>query len=142
MWIAKVFVMSGESCTISDAEQREALITYIKDNAEAAITFTIQRGKRTARQNNALHAYCREVAKQMEARGYDMREVLKPTVEITPTLEIVKDHIWKPVQESVTGRSSTTDLTTKEVDAVYQIIAKHLATKFDITVPFGKEIWE
>ena len=59
MWIAKVFAMSGESWTFSDAEQREALIRYIKDNAEADITFTIQRGKRTARQNNALHAYCR-----------------------------------------------------------------------------------
>ncbi len=133
--------MSGESWTISNAEQRKALIEYIESNTESDITFTIQRGKRTGRQNNALHAYCREVAKQMEARGYDMREVLKPTVEITPTLEIVKDHIWKPVQESVTGRSSTTDLTTKEVDAVYQVISKHLATKFDITVAFGREEW-
>jgi len=133
--------MSGETWVVSNEQQRQALLDYINANKDTELTFSVVKGNRTARQNNALHAYCREVAMQMDARGLDMREVLKPTFEITPTMQLVKDHIWKPVQEKVTGHTSTTQLTTDEVDTVYQVIAKHLATKFDITVPFGREEW-
>ena len=134
--------MSGETWTISNREERKALIDYINANQDADITFAITRGRRTSKQNNALHAYLRDVSEQMCAQGMDMREVLKPTVEITPTMQIVKDHMWKPIQAKVVDKTSTADLTTQEVDMVYQVISKHLAEKFDIVVPFGRSTWE
>ena len=134
--------MPGETWTVSNREERKALIDYINANQDADITFAITRGQRTVKQNNALHAYLRDVSEQMCARGMDMREVLKPTVEITPTMQIVKDHMWKPIQAKVLDKTSTSDLTTQEVDMVYQVISKHLAEKFDIVVPFGRNTWE
>ena len=134
--------MSAETWSIKNAEQREALIDFINQNADSELTFSITRGQRTNKQNNALHAYLRDVSEHMCARGMDMREVLKPTVEITPTMQIVKDYMWKPIQEKVLDKASTADLTTQEVDMVYQVISKHLAEKFDIVVPFGRSTWE
>ncbi|QDP54015.1 MAG: hypothetical protein Unbinned1502contig1001_2 [Prokaryotic dsDNA virus sp.] len=134
--------MSAETWSIKNADQRKALIDFINQNADSEVTFSITRGQRTNKQNNALHAYLRDVSEQMCARGMDMREVLKPTVEITPTMQIVKDYMWKPIQEKVLDKASTADLTTQEVDMVYQVISKHLAEKFDIVVPFGRSTWE
>ena len=71
---AKGCVMSGETWTIKNPEQRKALIAFINENAHSEVTFTITRGQRTSKQNNALHAYLRDVSEQMCARGLDMRE--------------------------------------------------------------------
>ena len=45
--------MSGETWTISNREERKALIDYINANQDADITFAITRGQRTSKQNNA-----------------------------------------------------------------------------------------
>ena len=78
----------------------------------------------------------------MNARGMDMREVLKPTVEIAPTMQLIKDYMWRPIQKIVTGKESTERLTTAEVDQVYQEMAKHLAANLDIQVGFGRSPWQ
>ena len=62
--------MSGETWTISNREERKALIDYINANQDADITFAITRGQRTSKQNNALHAYLRDVSEQMCARAW------------------------------------------------------------------------
>jgi hypothetical protein len=129
----------GEGWSISNDDQRRALLAYIEANKHKDICFKIVQPTRTTKQNRAIHAYCREVANQMAAMGLDMREVLKPTIEITPTMAIVKDHIWRRVQEAITGKVSTKDIGKKDVDTIYQTIARHLAEKHDISVPFGKK---
>ena len=91
---------------------------------------------RTLKQNNAIHKYCAMLAEQFGERGLDMRAVLKPEVEIPWTTESVKNHIWRPIQEIMTDIESTTDLSTKDVDAIYQVVARHLASKHGISVPF------
>lgn len=128
----------GEGWQIRTPEQRQALIEYIEANSNSEIVFKVIRPNRTTRQNNALHAYLREIAEQMNARGMDMRQVLKPTVEIAPTMQLIKDYMWRPIQKILTGKESTEQLTTTEVDKVYQEMSKHLAANLDIQVQFGK----
>ena len=128
----------GEGWHIRTPEQRQALIEYIEANSNSEIVFKVIRPNRTTRQNNALHAYLREIAEQMNARGMDMRQVLKPTVEIAPTMQLIKDYMWRPIQKILTGKESTEQLTTTEVDKVYQEMSKHLAANLDIQVQFGK----
>lgn len=129
----------GEGWSIKNEDQRKALLNYIEKNKEKDICFKIIRPTRSSQQNKGIHAFCREVAMQMEARGLDMRQVLKPTVEITPTMELIKNHMWKPIQKALTEKESTAKLTKTEVDRVYQELSKHLAQRFDINVRFGKK---
>lgn len=65
-----------------------------------------------------------------------MRAVLKPEVEIPWTTQNVKNHIWRPIQKIMTEIESTTDLSTRDVDAIYQVVARHLAEKHGVSVPF------
>lgn len=133
-------MLEGESWTISNEDQRRALIKYIEEHKDKPITFRIVRQQRTLKQNNAIWAYCSEVAKQMVAAGKDMRTVLKEGVPITPTKALIHDQIWMPVQAAITGKAeSTTQLDTKEVNAVYEVIAQTLAQNHGITVGFGKQ---
>tara|TARA_R110001592_G_scaffold147583_2_gene372052 strand:+ start:1681 stop:2082 length:402 start_codon:yes stop_codon:yes gene_type:complete len=129
----------GEGWSICNDDQRRALLAYIEKNKHKDICFKVVQATRTAQQNKGIHAYCREVANQMAAMGLDMREVLKPTIEITPTMELIKNHIWKPVQKAITGEASTKAISKKDVDKVYQNIARHLSERYDISVPFGKK---
>ena len=71
--------------------------------------------------------------------GYDMKRVLKPTVDILWTKESVKTHLWKGIQDAMFEKDSTTKLTTKEVGEVYEVLNRHLGEKFSIHVPFPSE---
>ena len=92
--------------------------------------------KRTLQQNRAIHKYCALVAEELNRQGIDMKALLKPEIEIPATPELIKSHIWKPVQDIMLDKESTTELDTKDVDSVYQVIARHLAEKHGISVAF------
>jgi hypothetical protein len=44
--------------------------------------------------------------------------------------------MWKPIQRALTQKESTTRLTTKEVNEVFEVMHKHISEKFGINVPF------
>ena len=91
--------------------------------------------QRTAQQNRALHLYFELIADQLNEAGLDMRAVLKPEVEIPWTARNIKEFIWRPVQKLQLGKDSTTNLTTKEIDIVFETVNRHLA-KHGVHVPF------
>jgi len=95
--------------------------------------------KRTARQNKALHKYFELVAKALNESGLDMRVVLKPNVDIPWNTQSVKDFLWRPVMKAVLQKNSTTEMTTTEIDDVWEVINRHLAKfgKFGVeSIPF------
>jgi len=65
-----------------------------------------------------------------------MRKVLKPEVDIPWNGRTVKEFLWRPIQETQLRKSSTTELTTKEIDEVFNTINRYLGEKFGIHVPF------
>lgn len=100
---------------------------------------TPQKAKqRTLSQNNALHLYCAMLAETLNDAGLDLRVVLKPEIAIPWTGGTVKDFLWRGVQQSYLGKRSTTELTTKEVNEIYEILNRHLGEKFGITQEFPK----
>jgi hypothetical protein len=90
---------------------------------------------RTNQQNRALHLWFDMVAEALNDAGYDMRKTLKPGVEIPWTKETIKDYLWRPVQMEYLRKRSTTELSTKDIDKVYDILNRHLV-KFGIHTPF------
>ena len=92
--------------------------------------------QRTSKQNRALHKYFELLAKELNDAGLDMREVLKPSVDIPWTRESIKEFIWRPIQKVMLKKGSTTKLNTKEIDTVYDVVNRHMGEKFEIHVPF------
>lgn len=91
--------------------------------------------QRTSQQNRALHVYFQLVADALNDAGLDMRAVLKPEVEIPWTRTSIKEYLWKPIQRIQLGKASTTELTTKEIDQVFDTMNRHLA-KHGVHEPF------
>lgn len=92
--------------------------------------------QRTAAQNRALHLYFTQLADVLTEHGLDMRKVLKPEIEIPWNGGTVKEYIWKPIMKAQLRKESTTELTTDEIDDVFDTITRHLGEKFGITLDF------
>ena len=95
-----------------------------------------QEKQRTLKQNNALHLMFEMLAEQLNEAGLDMRKTLKPSIDISWSKESVKDYLWRPVQEALVGKKSTTELTTKDIDKVFGTLNRHLGEKFGIELEF------
>lgn len=94
------------------------------------------RKQRTSTQNNCIHLFCQNVATALNDAGLDMRKTLKPEIEIPWTKESVKEHIWRVIQEAMTGKRSTTEINTVDPSEIYEVINRHLGEKFGIHVPW------
>jgi hypothetical protein len=95
-----------------------------------------QTKQRTISQNNALHQYFTELAEELNLHGLDMRKTLKPTINIPWSCDTVKEYLWRPVMKIQTGKESTTELTTKEIDLVFDTINRHIGEQFGLTIEF------
>lgn len=91
---------------------------------------------RTLKQNAALHLYFTQLAEALNDAGYDMRKTIKPGLDIPWTPEDIKEHIWRPVQISQTGKKSTAKLETIEIDQIYDIVNRAIAERTGVHIPF------
>lgn len=92
--------------------------------------------KRTSQQNRALHLYFTHLADELNNAGLDMRKTLKPSVDIPWTGESIKEYIWKPIMKAQLQKKSTTEMTTKDIDKVFDTINRHIGEKFGIHIDF------
>ncbi len=92
--------------------------------------------QRTLQQNKALHVYFTLVANALNDAGYDMRKTLKPGIEIPWSGKTVKEYLWKAIQKLQIEKDSTTQLTTKEIDLIFDTLNRHLGEKFGIHEDF------
>jgi len=104
-----------------------------------------KRKPRTVLQNAALHLFCERLSEALNDAGLDMKATLKPEIEIPWSPDRVKDFLWRPVQEAMTGKHSTTELNTVEPSEIWEVLNRHLAEKFGISVDWPSEeslMWE
>ncbi len=92
--------------------------------------------QRTAQQNKALHKLFEMMAEKLNEAGWDMRKALDQSVDIPWSKNSVKEFIWKPIMKAQLGKASTTELTTKEIDQVFETIVRHFGEKFGLEVAF------
>lgn len=91
--------------------------------------------QRTKTQNAALHKFCEQLAVTLNDGGFEFTTFVKHGYEVPFTKELVKDHLWRPVQEAVTGKLSTTKPETHEYAIIYDALNSVLAKK-GIYVPW------
>lgn len=90
--------------------------------------------QRTLLQNKALHKFCEQLADELNAAGLDMKTVLKPTVDIPWSKTTVKEFLWRPIQEAMLRKESTTELSSAEPSEVHAVLMRHLSEKFGVYV--------
>ena len=102
---------------------------------------TIHPKQRTELQNKAIHLYLTWVAHELENQGQTMQNVVKAItkVEITPTMQNVKEMIWREIQKTMFKKESTTFLTKHEVTQVYEVMSMWLSKNFQIDLPFPND---
>lgn len=83
--------------------------------------------QRTIRQNNALHKMFEILADELNDCGMYVSNVIK--LDAPWNKDRVKELIWRETQKFMTGKTSTTELTTEEIDQVFEVIQKALAEK-------------
>lgn len=106
------------------------------EGKEVSIEIEKIKRKRTNQQNRALHLWFEHVAEQLNNAGMDMRKLIRPEVEISWTPYSVKEYLWRPLQETMTGKKSTTKLNTEEIDTIYEMINRVISERAHVHVPF------
>ena len=92
---------------------------------------------RTTAQNSAIHLFCKMLANSFNDAGLDMLAVLKvKKVSVPWSMEKVKDVLWREIQEAMFGTRSTTKLDTKQVSQVHDVLNRHTAENFGISLDF------
>ena len=89
---------------------------------------------RTISQNSAMHLYFSHVAMMLNDNNITVQMTIKPDTKWSP--EGIKELMWRPVQTAITGKQSSTKLTTTELTQIYDVINKVLSEKFEVYIPF------
>ncbi len=92
----------------------------------------------TPQQRKALHVYFGLLADELNAAGLDLRRFfeLRPKIDIPWNKDLVKEHLWKPIQEVMLKKKSTTDCDTTDYTKVYETLNRFTIEHFHISIPW------
>lgn len=97
-----------------------------------------RKSTRTGQQNKALHLFLQMLATSLNDAGLDQRKILKPSISIPWTKTATKEFLWRPIQQAMYQKESTTTLDKQEeITEIHKILMRHLGEKFGIEyLPF------
>lgn len=129
----------SEALIINSLSSLSAAITALSDDWREhkylEIEIKHKGGRRTGQQNNALHLFLTQLAAELNAAGLDMRKTLKPGVEIPWSTTSAKEYLWRPIQEALTGKVSTTEISTVDPTQIHETLARYLAANHGVVCP-------
>lgn len=82
---------------------------------------------RTSQQRKAIEVFCKNVAQVLNDGGLSVQVMLKSDVEVPWSQALVKEIMWKGIQEAMFNKKSTTELDTSEVTQIYEVFNRHMA---------------
>lgn len=91
---------------------------------------------RSNRQSAALHLMFRQLADELNNSGLTVMKTLKQETEIMWNEVMIKELIWRPIQKAMTGKSSTTAISTADINKIFEVIAKYMAEKHSLIINF------
>jgi len=92
--------------------------------------------KRSLKQNKSIHLYFTQLADALNDAGYSVTKVMKHNAEIPWNSNLVKELLWRQVQEVMTDVESTAKLEPKQVSEVYEVVNRHIAQTTGVSVAF------
>jgi len=86
---------------------------------------------RTLRQNSALHKFFEIIANELNNIGeeFTYQGLSVDAISTMYTPDIVKNFFWRPIQIALFDIKSTTDLESKQIDKIIDVITKFFGEK-------------
>jgi hypothetical protein len=133
--------MSGESWLVDNRDKAKSFCQYVMNQAEEGIDrlYSIKRGSRSAKQNNALHLLFRQIAEELNGAGYT-RPHPWGKMEIPYSEVAVKEIFYLPILDKVYGKEHSSDLNTKELSESVDILLDALAQNTGIAMQMPQSI--
>lgn len=82
---------------------------------------------RTGRQNNALHAVLRRLAKGLNSAGHTVKHPFKPELELPWTESLCKETLLRPIITAMYEKESTTRLSREELSEATEVMLSRVA---------------
>lgn len=96
--------------------------------------------QRTDKQNKALHKGFALLAHGLNDAGYEMKSVLAAkAVDVPWTDASIKEVLYRPIMVAMFNKHSTTELDTKEISEVWEVLNRHLGENFGVILPFPSD---
>ncbi|MEI8205061.1 MAG: hypothetical protein WCH34_18730 [Bacteroidota bacterium] len=85
--------------------------------------------KRSSQENRALHVLFQNIAYELNRLGleFTFRGIKGMDIQTTYSPEIVKNFLWKPLQDALLKKESTTELTHNDIALIFEILGKWFA---------------
>ena len=116
---------------------KHLLDTLRREKRPLKVELSTASGSRTLQQSRALHLWCSWVAEALNGAGYDYKKFLEAAeykLDTPWTTALVKDQLWRPIQEAMTQKQSTTELNKIEPSDIQEVLMARLT---DITgIPY------
>jgi len=121
----------------SDLERFRGGLSQL-EGKEVSITIEKWQKTRSIRQNNSLWLWFSLLAQDLNLKGYDMRKIIRPSVDIEWTKDSLCDYLFKPLMNTMFNKKSTTKLTNEEINILYDNLNRIIIerTKGEVSVPF------
>ncbi|HDZ25560.1 hypothetical protein LCGC14_0963630 [marine sediment metagenome] len=91
--------------------------------------------QRTLKQNRALHLWFNHLSEELNNAGLDLKQTLRHDAEIPWSSFLVKECLFRPIMKAQFGFSTTTKLSTKQIDEVFDTVNRYISD-LGIHVPF------
>lgn len=82
---------------------------------------------RSSKQNNALHALLRRLAKGLNAAGHTVKHPFKPELELPWTENLCKETLMRPIITAMYDKESTARLTRAELSEATEVMLSRIA---------------
>lgn len=94
--------------------------------------------KITNQQNKALHLLFNLLSDELNNIGitFFYRGISGKEFELIYTPALVKDYIWKPLQQQMLEKESTTELSTKDIDLIFESISNFFSERYSLEITF------
>jgi len=118
----------------------EEICQFTMDHEVTYLTVTDEKPKNkySPKQRGALHVWCDMVAQVFVDAGFEYATRVKfngGTVKIDWTGKLVKEDIYKPMLEAMTGKTSTEDQSSIEPSAVALEMMRYFSSAHGCTLP-------
>lgn len=87
-------------------------------------------------QNRSLHLYFTQLAEALNLVGGDMRKVISKEVDIEWTGLSIKEYLWRPLQHEMFQKKSTTQLTSEDINQIYDNVNRIIGERTGVFVPW------
>lgn len=90
---------------------------------------------RTTKQNSSMWKYCEKLAEALNDAGFTQESYpFRQGLQIPWTKNSVMEVFWRPVQAAMVEAESTTKLSTKDVQAIYQALDRAMSERTGVHV--------